>query len=110
MPFIASSDVLPRNRSDDVPFLDSNNDIDTVQVLCINTLNIISDQLEEYTELPEPEAVLVPDLSPTVNELVTIDVKAITHDENVTLSNADQVCIQFDNGACYCHKSSGLSP
>ena len=95
MPFIPSSDVLPWNLEDDDHLLDCNNDMDTVQVLCVNTSKFTSDQLAEYTELPEIMLPAVPasDFPPafTVNNLVMVNINAVPVDDDVTLTDSDQV-------------------
>lgn len=52
MPFMSSSDVLLQNLDDNNPLLDCTTDMDTVQVIYINTSKFTSGQLAEYAELP----------------------------------------------------------
>lgn len=72
MTFIASSDVLPWNPADNDPFLDGNNDMDSVQVLCINTLKLTSDQLVVYNELTIATILLSKILSPSMSKMFTL--------------------------------------
>ena len=98
MPFIISSDILLWNPSDDNPFLDSNNNTYTVQVLHINSLKFTSDQLAKVVELLEVVAI-EDDATPTADEPTTTGVNAVTIDENDTIADTDQICGQFEHGA-----------
>ena len=97
---MSSSDVLPLNLDDDNPILDCNNDMDTVQVLWINTSKLTSNQLAEYAELPgivlPSIPTSAPDFSPAVKDSVTININTVVIDSDL-LEDSNQVCGQSDN-------------
>ena len=83
MPFAGSSNVLPWNHDNDDPALDGAQiDIQTVQVLQINTTKFISYELAAIDSLPQAVPIL-DDNTPTVEDSILIDVKAVAaHDGN----------------------------
>ena len=67
IPFAGSSDVLPWNHDDDDPAIDGSQvDIQTVQVLRINTTEFTSDELTAIDSLPQAVPIL-DDNTPTVD-------------------------------------------
>lgn len=96
MPFILSSNILSWNPEDNDPGF--HNIASIVKVLRINTLKFTSNQLAEYSDIPDTIAVDNDDCtvvcndaaSPVVIDLVTIEVKA------VVINNEDEVRAQFD--------------
>ena len=95
MPFAGSSDVLPWNHNDNDPAIDGSQvDIQTVQVLRINTTKFTSDELATIDSLPQAVTIL-DDNTPTVIDPILIDVKTVAAAAYI----GNGVCTQFDSGA-----------
>ena len=98
LPFTGSSDVLPWNYYDDNPAIDTPRAaIQEVKVLRINTEKFTSDELAANDDLPQAVPILDSN-TPTVEEPVLIDVKAVAVDPADAYDGND-VCAQFDSGA-----------
>ena len=88
-----TSDVLSWNHDNDDPTLDGAPiDIETVQVICINTSKFTSDELAEIDKLPQAVPILDED-TPAVDDPILIAVKV------VAVYNGNEVHGKFDNGA-----------
>ena len=98
MPFTGSSDILPWNYNDDNPAIDSPQlATQEVKVLRINTKKFTSNELAAFDTLPL-EIPILDSNTPTVEEQVLIDVKAIAVDPADAYDGND-VRAQFDSGA-----------
>ena len=93
MPFACSSDFLPWTRDDNNPTLDGAQvDVQTVQVLRINTKKFTFDELTGIDDLTQAVPIFDDD-TPAVDDPILIDVKAVAaHDRN-------EVRVQFGSGA-----------
>ena len=86
---MSSSDVILWNPGDNDLLLGSKNGMDTLKVLCVDTLKFTSNHFAEYTDFSANFPPFPPISAPTVANTVTIDTKAIAIDDtaNFTVNN-----------------------